>query len=344
MIIYGTGFQAQRFFSLLESNNLIDEIHGFVDSNPEKWGNEFCGRKIESPEIFRTKRKDITIVIAVSLVSGSDDIYSKLIKEYKINKNQIYSGLFFLDPTWHSLPGVLEKEQIGSPHDYWKRTFTKKPLTKYSKKIFCKNYLKTDSYTKNVFDLLGKMYLSKNGYDAFAGFAQYQKIKNFSENHFFNEDYFSEISFKNENITLFDIGAYIGDSWENFATLFRNNLKKIYAFEPDKGSFGRAQTRAIKYNRYKNIVECFNLALDNENNKLDNMPFKIKGKIFMKLDVEGAEMDILKGATKMIKKYKPILAVCVYHYIDDIWKIPEYLKSIVPEYKFVLRGGAHLVC
>lgn len=79
-------------------------------------------------------------------------------------------------------------------------------------------------------------------------------------------------------------------------------------------------------------------------NLLENIKLKIKGKLFMKFDVEGTEMEILKGAVETIKKYKSNLAICVYHYIDDIWKIPEYLKFLVPEYKFVLRGGAHLVC
>jgi len=39
---------------------------------------------------------------------------------------------------------------------------------------------------------------------------------------------------------------------------------------------------------------------------------------------------------KKMYAFEPNKAVCVYHYIDDIWKIPEY--------KFVFRGGAHLVC
>lgn len=343
MIIYGTGLYAQRFFYLLESHKLTNRIHSFVDTNPKKWGSEFCGKKIENPQILRTIKKNTIVIIATALMSGSDDIYNKLMREYKISKDKIYSGLFFLDANWHIYPGALENPQIGSSHNYWQREFTKKPLTKYLKKIFCKNYSKIDSYTKNVLNLFRKMYLSKNGYDAFASFGQYQKIRNFSEKHYFNEDYFSEMCLKNEKITIFDIGAYIGDSWANFAFLFGNNLKKIYAFESNKIYFDRAKKRAAKF-RYKNVIECLNITLDNEKNKLDDIHLKISGRLFMKLDVEGAEMEILKGATEMIKKYKPNLAICVYHYIDDVWKIPEYLKSLVPEYKFVLRGGAHMVC
>jgi len=344
MVIYGTGLFAQRFFSLLETHGLTNLIHGFIDSNPNKWGSEFCGKKIRSPEILKTLKKNTIIMIAVAPSTGSDDIYGKLIKEYKVNKNRIYSGLFFFDKSWHLYPGAFEKEQIERPHDcnYWQRVFTKK-MTKYSRKAFYKNYSKADSYTKNVLDIFSKMYLGKNGYDAFASFAQYQKVRKFSEKHYFNENYFSEICLKNESITILDIGAYDGDSWGNFAYLFGNNLRNIYAFEPNKFLFNKAKRRAGKC-MYRNLIECFNLALNNENNKLDDMPIKIKGKLFMKLDVEGAEMEVLRGAAETIKKYKPNLAVCVYHYINDVWKIPEYLRSLVPEYKFVLRGGGHMVC
>jgi hypothetical protein len=55
------------------------------------------------------------------------------------------------------------------------------------------------------------------------------------------------------------------------------------------------------------------------------------------MDIEGAELDTLKGAEQLIKKYKPKLAVCVYHKFEDLYVIPQYLHSIVPAYKFVLR-------
>jgi hypothetical protein len=58
---------------------------------------------------------------------------------------------------------------------------------------------------------------------------------------------------------------------------------------------------------------------------------------FIKMDIEGAELVALKGAKQTIKKYKPKLAVCVYHKPLDIVEIPLYLKKLVPEYKLFLR-------
>jgi hypothetical protein len=58
---------------------------------------------------------------------------------------------------------------------------------------------------------------------------------------------------------------------------------------------------------------------------------------YIKLDIEGAEMDALKGAAGLIRQHKPVLAVSVYHQQDHLWRIPLYLKTLFPGYQFFLR-------
>lgn len=55
------------------------------------------------------------------------------------------------------------------------------------------------------------------------------------------------------------------------------------------------------------------------------------------MDIEGSEADALLGAQKTICKYKPDLAICVYHFADDIWEIPLLLDSWNLGYRFYLR-------
>lgn len=55
------------------------------------------------------------------------------------------------------------------------------------------------------------------------------------------------------------------------------------------------------------------------------------------MDIEGAELDTLRGAAQTIKKYKPKLAICIYHRVLDFYEIPMFLKSLVPDYKFKVR-------
>ncbi|MFT8419195.1 MAG: FkbM family methyltransferase [Acetobacter sp.] len=48
---------------------------------------------------------------------------------------------------------------------------------------------------------------------------------------------------------------------------------------------------------------------------------------FIKLDVEGAEMATLKGAEASIRRFRPKMAISLYHKPDDIFEIINYIKS-----------------
>ncbi|MBR3746044.1 MAG: FkbM family methyltransferase, partial [Selenomonadaceae bacterium] len=58
---------------------------------------------------------------------------------------------------------------------------------------------------------------------------------------------------------------------------------------------------------------------------------------FIKLDVEGAELDVLRGAVTTIARFKPILALSAYHKWDDFFTLMNFVKSIRPDYEFALR-------
>ena len=69
---------------------------------------------------------------------------------------------------------------------------------------------------------------------------------------------------------------------------------------------------------------------------------------FMKFDIEGAEVDALTGARQTIERQAPILAVCVYHQQDHLWRIPLLLREWRDDYALFLRPhneeGWDLVC
>ena len=58
---------------------------------------------------------------------------------------------------------------------------------------------------------------------------------------------------------------------------------------------------------------------------------------FIKMDIEGAEQQALKGAEQSIRKFRPKLAICLYHSINDFCKIPIYLDSLDLGYRFHLH-------
>jgi len=61
---------------------------------------------------------------------------------------------------------------------------------------------------------------------------------------------------------------------------------------------------------------------------------------FIKMDIEGAEPEAIRGATKTIRKARPIMAVCAYHKCDHLWTIPALLKDALPDYHIFLRRYA----
>lgn len=54
---------------------------------------------------------------------------------------------------------------------------------------------------------------------------------------------------------------------------------------------------------------------------------------FIKMDIEGAERRALRGAQQTIAAFKPRMAICTYHLIDDAVAIPTVVKNILPDYQ-----------
>ena len=57
---------------------------------------------------------------------------------------------------------------------------------------------------------------------------------------------------------------------------------------------------------------------------------------FVKMDIEGAEMDALIGGERTIRSHRPRLAISVYHSLQDFVRIPKWIDSLGLGYKFYL--------
>jgi methyltransferase FkbM-like protein len=55
------------------------------------------------------------------------------------------------------------------------------------------------------------------------------------------------------------------------------------------------------------------------------------------MDIEGAELDALRGARPVIVRDRPVLTICVYHVPGDLWRLPLLMKEMIPEYQMFLR-------
>lgn len=147
-----------------------------------------------------------------------------------------------------------------------------------------------------------------------------------------------------------DCGAYCGDSC---IVLSQLKPSKILAFEPDKENSsilkrvvnlnklpveivekGVGETeKTVKFANGLGGASSIDPTGKEEINitKIDNLRQEKIGLI--KMDIEGSELEAIRGAEKTIKRDKPVLLICVYHTGKDFFEIPPLIKKWVPEYK-----------
>jgi hypothetical protein len=69
---------------------------------------------------------------------------------------------------------------------------------------------------------------------------------------------------------------------------------------------------------------------------------------YIKLDIEGYELEALVGARKTFSEYCSVGGVSADHHFDHLWKIPLYLSSLTDQYSYYLRPNAEptwdLIC
>lgn len=159
-----------------------------------------------------------------------------------------------------------------------------------------------------------------------------------------------------------DCGCFDGTTSKILSALIGSKLKKIYAFEPmqNNAELCRQALEECVGTDYQFInkgiwdkeayVYTFMAAhgqfVMTEQEREDS--FKTSATFldkelsqekitFIKMDIEGAELPALIGAKDIITKQRPKLAICVYHKVDDFYRIPEYILSLNPEYKLYMR-------
>jgi FkbM family methyltransferase len=158
-----------------------------------------------------------------------------------------------------------------------------------------------------------------------------------------------------------DCGAYDGDTIQSLLQQPRGSSASIHAFEADPRNFDKLQDMVFALPERDSIAihnvavgasrgTAMFCALSNESSFVSPLSGDIRvdcvsldeilegvEPTFIKMDIEGAEPDALKGACGIIKRCAPILAICSYHQQDHLWKIPLLVNSFNKEYRFYLR-------
>lgn len=177
-----------------------------------------------------------------------------------------------------------------------------------------------------------------------------------------DQQYFDKdiIQFDPDGEVFIDGGSY--DLQTSLILSEKTKIKKIYAFEADHRNIEKVRNASKQKPELSIEVYPFGLW-----DKEDELVFEDSGEMdskilcepmksgrntiktvaldevvhdpvtFIKMDIEGAELNALKGAKRIIQKDRPKLAICIYHKPEDTIEIPYYIHQSVPEYKFYLN-------
>jgi len=156
-----------------------------------------------------------------------------------------------------------------------------------------------------------------------------------------------------------DCGAFNGDTLRSARERF-GVLESVRAFEPDPNNYRKLVelNNEIPFSKDTILIPCGVWALTVQLSfAFDGSPASVISEhgsnivqcvaiddclggykpTLIKMDIEGSELEALKGCKHIIMSTKPELAISVYHVPDHLWKIPLFIKEMVPDYKCFLR-------
>jgi FkbM family methyltransferase len=158
-----------------------------------------------------------------------------------------------------------------------------------------------------------------------------------------------------------DCGGFDGDTVRSFVARTGDRFRKILVFEPDPANFARlvAMVKGLPPEIGSKVraeplalgARPGQLRLDvrgaascvSETGELVVQVARLDAVLgderptWIKMDVEGAELEVLGGAEEPIRRHRPLLAISAYHRPDDPWRLPLYLRELNPGYRFHLR-------
>lgn len=175
------------------------------------------------------------------------------------------------------------------------------------------------------------------------------------------DEAFESILKLGENESYLDLGAYNGDTIDEFLSYTNGRYSSITAFEPNKKSFDKLKQHCADMEN----ISLWQLGSYSENTQLnfntksgrncaitdDGVPIQVakadtilcgKRITYAKLDVEGAEKETFVGMQNTLRLFRPKLNVAAYHRSEDIFSLILQLRNINPEYRFYLRHHPYI--
>lgn len=345
LIIYGAGSLGQRMLEGLRRHGV--QPIAFVDRNPVAQNRCIDGLKVLSPEVA-AQRFGGEAVIAVAVWNPA-----------------LHGGILSITDY---LQGLGWRQVISFIQVFWRypKTFLPHFLCDLPSRILPEVDLVRQAYMlfqepESRLEFLRQLELRLTG-DFAALPPPSQEAQYFSDRLVrpLREEYFV------------DCGAYDGDTLVGLAEWTGGTFRQAIAFEADPRNFVRLERQIAADQRLCGRTRAISAAVggarrrlrfaatgmgnaglsDDGNIEVDCVPLdealEADLPTFIKMDIEGAEVDALAGATKVISRARPVLAICAYHLQRHLWEIPLLIRRLLPDSSLFLRmhcnDGFDLVC
>lgn len=345
IVLFGAGNLGQRTLTGLRKVGI--EPLCFVDNNNSLWGKDLNGIPVLSPsEGVKLYGNRATFVVTIWRAGGRDRMAARVGQLRQLGCKTVVP---FLPVYWKYSGSLLPHYMHDLPH----RVHVQADRVRQALRLMADDASRREYLAQMRFRLLGD-FASLS--DPVGGDA-----------------YFREELFRlRADETFVDCGAFDGDTLDLFLKNTEHSFRSAVAFEPDPENYAKLAARVGSLPSKTRERIATHQAATGETNRRVSMDVGkgVASKIgnggcevesvsldsmllnapvtFIKMDIEGSELDTLAGARELIQKNKPILAICAYHNQDDLWNIPLFIHDLSPDYFFHLRPhdleGWDVVC
>lgn len=320
--IWGTGKKAKdnsrRYAEVLKKINLL----GYIDNDEEKWGSEFGGKLVFSPEILKEQEEKYIIVDN----KFAKEIQQQIEQEYKKYDCHVLGKEFFSRLQLIERYQYSEEEEIKEIVEYLQYNEADVFLHPFVQKY---NDIITDIFfdeEKEMFFVIEnekKMYFPRS-------YRTKERVIEYYRSICMEQDEKSPHRYlcNNDDIVEGAIVVDAGVAEGNFALSIIDRVKKIYLFEPDKDWLEALQ---YTFEPYKEKVVIINKFLSNYcGGNTTTIDKELEGEQinFLKMDIEGEEFYALKGAINILNQSNNLkCAICTYHQELAYEVITQFLKE-----------------
>ncbi len=175
------------------------------------------------------------------------------------------------------------------------------------------------------------------------------------------EEAFRELLRLGDNEVYVDLGAYNGDTIDEFLRETKGKYRKIIALEPNAKNFSKLRAHCGGMERTElwqlgAWSETATLLFNNKSGRSSAVADRgVETRVtavdallcgisatYVKADVEGADAETLLGMRRTLAQSRPKLNFAAYHRFEDIFRLPLLIRQLNPDYRVYLRHHPYI--